>query len=396
MRELIQLDIIKQILTEYPDNVPVNFFLKDFYKKNRQFGSRDRKFYSDIIYKYFRCKTLFFKLPFEEKLYYSGFLTSSTPLDFHRYLLRLQNAALPLTEEWNRTLPEKMALLTAAGKISLENYFPASNKIDEAIAREEFLLSHFTQPKIYIRIRKKHLEESLHILNQENINFEQSGETFAFTSQTDIAKFLPDHFYEVQDISSQETILLFDLKGDETLWDACSGAGGKSLMILEKYPAIKLYCSDMRPSIIQNLMARFLRINLKPQGVNVYDILKNHGQLSFNDVKVNEASFDIVLADVPCSGSGTWGRTPERLYQFKEEEIEVYSNLQKSIVKNIQSYLKPGGYLIYITCSVYAAENNLNVRSFANYGLELIHENYYKGYDRGADTLYGAVLKKSH
>ena len=86
MREFVQLNVVKQILTEYSDDIPLHFFLKDFYRKNKQFGSRDRKFYSEIVYKYLRCKTLFGKLPFEEKLYYSGFLTSSAPSNFFKYL----------------------------------------------------------------------------------------------------------------------------------------------------------------------------------------------------------------------------------------------------------------------------------------------------------------------
>ena len=183
-------------------------------------------------------------------------------------------------------------------------------------------------------------------------------------------------------------------EGNENIWDCCAGAGGKSLMILDKYPEIKLFCSDNRATIISNLKVRFAKNNIKPQGVDVYDVVKKNSALTFNGNTLSESFFDVIIADVPCSGSGTWGRTPERLSQFKEEEIERYGNLQKSIVKNVLPFLKVGGKLIYITCSVYASENTENIKLMERLGLVVSSKNYFVGYDTGADTLFGMVLKK--
>ncbi len=394
MREIIQLDIIKQILTEYTDDLPLHFFLKYFYKKHRQFGSRDRRFYTDTIYKYFRCKTLFYKLPIEEKLCYSGFLTSSYPIDFYRYLLKQQNISLSLIETWDKPIVEKLNSLKEAGKICIENYFPAFSSVEGNIRNDDFLFSHLIQPEFFIRVRKNYTEEIRLKLNEQEIAFKQNGEAFAFTSKLDISKFIPDEMYEVQDISSQETIGLFDLKGKEKLWDCCAGAGGKSLMLKDHYPEIELYCSDKRESILKNLKERFQKVNIQPYGVAVFDVIKNTGGLAFNKEKIPDGFFDIILADAPCTGSGTWGRNPERLYQFKEPEIEVYVNLQKSIVANSLRYLKPGGLLIYITCSVYTAENTSNLKTFEAHGLKMQLEKYFIGHTRNADTLYGAVMEK--
>ena len=65
----------------------------------------------------------------------------------------------------------------------------------------------------------------------------------------------------------------------------------------------------------------------------------------------------MIIADVPCTGSGTWGRTPEQLYYFEDRKIEEYASLQKQIVTNVISHLAPGGYFLYITCSVFKKEN---------------------------------------
>ncbi len=394
MRALIQLDIVRQILTAYSDDIPVHFFLKEFYKKHRQFGSRDRRFYSDVVYKYFRCKTLFDKLPFEEKLCYSGFITTPEPSDFYKYLIAVHNIALPLESYWSYSLSEKLELLEGAGKVSLLNYFPASENVDAALDSKPFLLSHFSQPEFFIRVPQKRVPEVVVMLNQQQVLFKQEGNSFAFESQFDLSKFLPESSFEVQDYSSQKTIELFTLKGKERIWDCCSGAGGKSLMLMEAYPELNLYCSDKRISILENLKIRFQKKGLEPKGVQVFDVVKNRSGLTFNNEMVREGYFDLILADVPCSGSGTWGRNPERLYQFKEAEVEVYSSIQRSVVANAIRYLKVGGQLIYITCSVYKQENAENLAYIRELGLELEHERYFIGYNRNADTMYGALLRK--
>ncbi len=394
MREVVQLNVVKQILTEYSDDIPLHFFLKDFYRKNKQFGSRDRKFYSEIVYKYLRCKTLFVKLPFEEKLYYSGFLTSLAPSDFFKYLAQANKISLPVFENWGISLEEKLNQLLLTHIISWENYFPASKYISDKIETSVFFKSHLSQTKFYIRVRNFFIEKAKQKLEEENIVFKSDGVLFEFESQIDISKYLPENSYEVQDLSSQATIQLFDIAGTEKVWDCCSGAGGKSLMLMDRNPGIQLYCSDSRYQILENLNTRFKKLDVQPKGVGVFDAVKKTNELNFNNEPITAGFFDVILADVPCSGSGTWGRNPERLYQFKELEVERYSGLQRSIVKNVLPYLKTGGKLIYITCSVYANENENNIAHFERIGLKLIKETYFIGYNKHADTLFGAVLEK--
>ncbi len=140
--------------------------------------------------------------------------------------------------------------------------------------------------------------------------------------------------------------------------------------------------------------SRFHTKKYKPSGIARFDIVKNRGGLKFDEQQIPDGYFDLILADVPCSGSGTWGRNPERLYQFKEEEIASYTKIQQSIIENAVRYLRPGGKLIFITCSVYKKENSDNVLFFKKYGLELKKEEYFPGYENYADTLYGAILEK--
>ncbi|MFN2440108.1 MAG: Fmu (Sun) domain-containing protein, partial [Chitinophagaceae bacterium] len=103
--------------------------------------------------------------------------------------------------------------------------------------------------------------------------------------------------------------------------------------------------------------------------------------------------FDLIICDAPCTGSGTWSRTPEQLYFFKEEKIEYYAGLQKKIAVNAIKALKKGGHLLYITCSVFKKENENIVEYLQqNTSLQLKSMRYFKGYDKQADTLFTALF----
>ena len=99
---------------------------------------------------------------------------------------------------------------------------------------------------------------------------------------------------------------------------------------------------------------------------------------------------------MPCTGSGTWGRTPEYLSTFNKTTIAEFAERQKQIITNIASSLEDKGYLIYITCSCLKAENEEVITYFhdkhPNY--TLLHQTILEGYNNYADTMYAAILKR--
>jgi 16S rRNA (cytosine967-C5)-methyltransferase len=117
--------------------------------------------------------------------------------------------------------------------------------------------------------------------------------------------------------------------------------------------------------------------------------------LTRSHLKSQIPNFEFIICDAPCTGSGTWSRTPEQLYFFNEKKIEQYSVLQKKIVSNIVPHLETDGLLLYITCSVFRKENE-EVAEFIqnNSKLELITMQLLKGYDKKADTMFVALFKK--
>ncbi|MDQ6904312.1 MAG: Fmu (Sun) domain-containing protein, partial [Bacteroidota bacterium] len=99
---------------------------------------------------------------------------------------------------------------------------------------------------------------------------------------------------------------------------------------------------------------------------------------------------------VPCTGSGTWARTPEQLSFFHKKEIDKYVLLQRNIIKNAVPQLKKNAHLLYITCSVFKKENEENVSFIEkNLRLKLVKMNYLKGYKMQADTLFAALFEYS-
>jgi len=197
----------------------------------------------------------------------------------------------------------------------------------------------------------------------------------------------------VQDYNSQRVGDLIKLalgnvqQATVKVWDCCAASGGKSILAYDLIPNIDLTVSDIRESILITLKKRFQKAGIKKYKSFVTDLN--------NDSRLITHAYDLILCDVPCTGSGTWARTPEQLFYFKREAIEKYAALQKKIIENVVPHIKPGGQLLYITCSVFKKEND-DVVQFAQekFNLQLKRMEILKGYEMKADTMFAALFTK--
>jgi len=196
----------------------------------------------------------------------------------------------------------------------------------------------------------------------------------------------------VQDLSSQRVAEFLSSinnhQGTLSIWDCCAASGGKSILAVDHFKNVELTVSDVRPSIIQNLKKRFAEAGIKNYKSFVADLTINEQPSTIN--------YHLVICDAPCSGSGTWSRTPEQLTFFAKEKISHYTELQRKIISNVIPSVSKNGYLLYITCSVFKQENEDVVEFIlANSNLQLIKMDYLVGYDKKADTMFAALFTAS-
>ncbi|RZK68357.1 MAG: RsmB/NOP family class I SAM-dependent RNA methyltransferase, partial [Pedobacter sp.] len=235
------------------------------------------------------------------------------------------------------------------------------------------------------------LEQLKEKLGEEGISANAIGTTsLALPNGTKLEKLLPDQkYYQVQDLSSQATGDLFKPQQWDYWWDCCAASGGKSLLLHSLEPTVQLLVSDVRENSLHNLEDRFRDARLKKYQRKVLDLLQN------NDQDLHHYEFDGIILDAPCTGSGTWGRTPEMLYYFDAHKVSYFSKLQKTIATNVVKYLKEGKPLIYITCSVFKAENEEVIEWLTKeLPLKLERSAVIKGYHNKADTMFVARLIK--
>lgn len=395
MREENQLKIICSIIEQYKLNEPLSGHLKDFFKAHPQMGSRDRRLASAFTYNYFRIGKALTDVRLIERLTIANFLCSTVSNPLLAYCL--EKFSLLKEEDIQHSPEEKISKITNQyQQFKLEKLFPFSSHLSDRIDKKKFIESFLEQPKLWIRIRKGFQQKVFDEFSEKNISFEANENnplSVSLVNATSLEKtdsFINGYF-EIQDWSSQQTIKYIQPQPKQSWWDACAGSGGKSLMMFDTEPTISVFATDSRSSILKNLEERFSKTGMKNFKTMQADLTDTKLQFSNFNFQYPSA----VLTDVPCTGSGTWARTPEWLTMFNENEIARYVSLQRSIIQNITGGMKMRTPLVYITCSVFKEENEMNVEWIkANAKLSLVQSGYVEGTDKGADTLFAARFVK--
>ena len=291
-------------------------------------------------------------------------------------------------------IPEKQAL--TGYRFLPGDIFSCKDELSESINKQDFILSHLEQPDLFLRLRPGKEELVKLELNKEGIKFRVITDyCIALPNSSKIDKLIElDKEAVVQDYSSQRVGELMEIvsrqmpkQGPLIAWDCCAGSGGKSIMLCDLNPSVDITISDIRKSILVNLEKRFSDAGITKFKTIIAD-------LTCSPFTIPHSPFDLIIADLPCSGSGTWGRTPEQLYYFAEVKIKQYAALQKEIVSNLVSCMKSGGYLLYCTCSVFKKENEEIVEFIENeLYLKRVKVELLEGYKMKADTMFAALLQ---
>ena len=162
-------------------------------------------------------------------------------------------------------------------------------------------------------------------------------------------------WFEVQDEGSQVVASLAGAAPGMQVLDYCAGAGGKTLALsaaMENKGQVFAY--DSEKARLAPIFDRLRRSDNR----NVQVVSK------VQDLAALEGQMDIVLIDAPCTGSGTWRRRPDAKWRLTQKQLDVRMAEQKAILDAAKAYVKPGGRLVYITCSVFPAENTGQIGAF--------------------------------
>jgi 16S rRNA (cytosine967-C5)-methyltransferase len=396
-------------LASYRYREDLNSWLKNYMKAFPSMGSRDRRELRALVYGAVRMARLFPEATVEQQIGMGQVFAAGPSSDFVQYARSrsgwdLPSLPVPGTDTF-QSMPEpgfdalQLCRHWAQEGLSFraDDWFPAHNRISSSIDQNELLKGFLMPPRTWVRLRagrekvveNEWCEKAWLWGNSEttpNARWVESGRPLNSLNS------FQSGFFEVQDLASQRTIRFMNPSSGESWWDACAGSGGKSLLLHDREPGVKLFATDERQSTLQQLHERFTRAGIRSYSRYCVDIdqrdpLEQAGSFP--------RQFDAVLADVPCSGSGTWSATPDWLSRFEQHRITEFAERQFRLVSNLLPYVREGGRLVYLSCSLYADENEQVVdRLCSTFGWQCLDQGYEQASLEGGDVLFGAVLSR--
>ena len=216
---------------------------------------------------------------------------------------------------------------------------------------------------MWLRVNQQHhnVTEYLALLSQEDIPVElvdEKSSAIKLVNAIDVNK-LPgfaDGWISVQDGAAQQAAILLNTQTDDIVLDCCAAPGGKTCHILELTPDLgQMTAIDIEENRLLRVKENLTRLNLSAKVITADAASQEwwDGEL-----------YDRILLDAPCSGTGVIRRHPDIKWLRKADDIEKLTVLQQQILNNIWSLLKPGGTLLYATCSILPEENIQQIQQF--------------------------------
>ncbi|MDP5000441.1 MULTISPECIES: RsmB/NOP family class I SAM-dependent RNA methyltransferase [unclassified Flavobacterium] len=380
---------------EYADKVVARAL-----KKDKRWGSHDRKFVAETIYEIVRWKRLYVEIaevkePFDRDNIWRIFAVWAV----------LRGYTLP---DWKyfeetpvRRIKGKFDELTKTRKFkeSIPDWMDelGVKELGEEIWTKE-LAAQNEQAKVILRVnRLKTTKEKLRaILMDLDIVTEfhkEYPDALILTERANV--FLTDAFkdglFEVQDASSQLVAYFLDVQPGMRVVDTCAGAGGKTLHLASLMENKgQLIAMDLYESKLKQLKIRAKRngaFNIEPRVIESTKTIK----------KLHEKA-DRVLIDAPCSGLGVLKRNPDSKWKLQPEFIENIKKIQAEVLENYSKIVKPGGKLVYATCSVLPSENQEQIKHFLSteIGKEFtfVQDKKVLAHESGFDGFYMALLER--
>jgi len=380
---------------EYADKVVARAL-----KKDKRWGSSDRKFVAETIYEIVRWKRLYAEIaevkePYDRDNLWRMFAVWAVlrgyPIPDWRQLegtperkIKGRFDELSKNRALKESIPDWMDELGVKelGEQVWSKEITAQNQPAKVILRTNTLKG-----------TKENLRNTLMDLNIETEYLKDQPEALVLKERANV--FLTDAFkqglFEVQDANSQLVAGFLDVKPGMRVVDTCAGAGGKTLhmaSLMENKG--QLIAMDLYESKLKQLKLRAKRngaFNIEYRIIDSTKVIK----------KLHEKA-DRVLIDAPCSGLGVLKRNPDSKWKLQPEFIDNIRKVQSEVLENYSKIVKPGGKLVYATCSVLPSENQEQVEKFLKTEIgqqfTFIQDRRMLASESGFDGFYMALLER--
>lgn len=346
------------------ETMPLDRFLNLYYRENKALGSKDRRFLSDTIYQLVRWKELYDYLNKGQKNWES------------RYREMQNTSELPTLPDHIRLGFPKVfldLLINDHGKEFAIAIAEASNTEAPITIRANPLKT--TRDELLEKLPKDWdpkpcLHSSLGIQISKRVLFSELKE-------------FKEGLFEVQDEASQMVANLVSAKPKEKILDFCAGAGGKTLAFASHMKNTGVvYLHDVRKSALSKAKKRLSR-------AGIYNV-------QFMDSLSQIPMVDTILIDAPCTGTGTYRRNPDLKWKFDLPLLHSMKETQRAIFQTALPFLKPGGKIIYATCSVLKEENENQIAYFCHQFSMQQLDNSFSSLPtiNGMDGFFAATLSK--
>lgn len=369
-------------------------------KRDKRWGSRDRKFVAETIYEIVRWKRLYAEIagvkePFDRPNLWRLFsvwcvLKGIALPDWNQIeptptrRIKGKFDELSKIRKYRESIPDWMDALCASelGEAQWTSEMAALNKQADVVLRVNTL--NISREHLIQELQKEQIQAVALPNHPDAIKLVERANVF----KTDAFK---KGYFEVQDASSQLVAAYLDVKPGMKVVDTCAGAGGKTLhlsaLMQNKGQVIAM---DIYESKLRKLKVRAKRNKAHNIDLRVIENTKVIKKLH------NKA--DRVLIDAPCSGIGVLRRNPDSKWKLQPEFVDNIKKTQQEVLQSYSKMVKSGGKLVYATCSVLPSENQQQVEKFltseAGKEFTFIKEEKILASESGYDGFYMALLEK--
>jgi len=371
-------------------------------KKDKRWGSSDRKFVAETIYEIVRWKRLYAEIaevrePYDRdniwRIFAVWAVLRGIKLPDWKYFedtptrkIKGRFDELSKIRKYKESIPDWMDELGVKelGEDKWSKELTAQNQQAEVILRVNTLKT--TKEKLRAILMDLNIESNFHNEYQDALILKERANVF-------MTQAFKDGLFEVQDASSQLVAYFLDVQPGMRVVDTCAGAGGKTLHLASLMQNKgQLIAMDLYESKLKQLKLRAKRngaFNIEPRVIESSKTIK----------KLHEKA-DRVLIDAPCSGLGVMKRNPDSKWKLQPEFIDNIKKVQEEVLTNYSKIVKPGGKLVYATCSVLPSENEEQVAKFlkseAGKEFTFVKEKKVLAHESGFDGFYMALLERKN